>query len=121
MSTVRGHHEIKLQTGGYSAFAVATVELAYVQGPSELHLLTADGYADAAAWRPAVAFGLAYAVERTQTYRPTRATVTLRATHVDSTQAVVALAVARAALSALGHPGESPPDLDGSAVVFPLG
>lgn len=121
MTTLRGHHEIKRQTAGYAAFAVATVEMEAIAGPSELHLHAAEGYSNVEAWSSAVAFGLDYAVERAKDFRRFRVTVTLKTTVVDSTSAIVALAVARAALAALDREGEAPPHLEDRSVVFPLG
>ena len=119
MPPLRGHHEIKVQTGHYALFAVATVELEFVSGPSELRLRAPEGFWSPEPWRPGVQFGLAYAADRAREHRHTLTTVTLKATAADSTPAVVALAVARAALAALGVTEEPLPTLVEQSVVFP--
>ncbi len=120
MPPLRGHHEIKVQTGHYSAFAIATVELEPVQGPAELRLRAAEGARDPEVWRPAVEFGLRYALDRAARARRFITTVTLRWTYVDTTQTLVALAVSRAALAALGVTEEPLPTLEERRVVFPI-
>ena len=119
MPPLRGHHAIKVQTGHYALFAVATVELELVEGPSELRLCAPEGAWSPEPWRPGAQFGLAYAFERAGEHRRFITTVTLKAMAVDSTPAVVALAVARAALAALGVTEEPLPTLVEQSVVFP--
>ena len=119
MPPLRGHHEIKVQTGHYALFAVATVELERAQGPAELRLRAPEGSWSPERWRPAVQFGLDYAAGRAGVSERFLTTVTLKAMAVDSTPAVVALAVARAALAALGVTDEPLPRLVEQSVVFP--